>query len=214
MEAPRGGGARSSQRGDFVAREMLDALGTLTALQATGMPYWEGVGTMAVTPHGPALARRVWREYLAQGDWGAEPVLALWEIAIAAPANLVNAFLQDWLRHRHLDISLDLTGLDWVMALPAGLVVEGDLALSRCGALTRLPTGLNVGGNFEVSRCLALKRLPAALRVGGDMWASGCRSLSHLPSGLVVEGDLILRGCPAWNGVIPKDAQILGRIIR
>lgn len=189
------------------------ALEALEALEALGMPYWEAVGTVA-SSFGPPLARRAWRGYLTQGPAGAEPVLALLDIAIAAPAKLVNTFLQDWLRHRHLDVSLDLTGLEWVLTLPKGLVLEGDLVLSLCGALAGLPTGLNVGGDLEVSRCPALTRLPSGLRVGGDVWASGCRRLRHLPSGLVVGGDLLLRGCPAWDGVIPKDAEIGGRILR
>ena len=184
----------------------------LEALEATGMPYWEALGTVASVIR-PALPRRVWKGYLAQGPMGVEPVLALFEIAIAAPAKLVDAFLQDWLHHRHLDVSLDLSGLDWVTTLPGGLVVEGDLALSGCRALTGLPTGLNVGGDLEVSRCPALTRLPARLRVGGDIWACGCRRLRHLPSGLVVDGDLLLRGCPAWDGVIPEDAEIGGRVV-
>lgn len=176
------------------------------------MPYWEAVGTVA-SSFGPTLARRIWKGYLTQGPTGAEPVLALLDVATAAPVKLVNAFLQDWLRNRHLDVSLDLTGFDWVLTLPKGLVVEEDLVLSLCGALAGLPAKLNVGGDLEVSRCPALTRLPSGLRVGGDVWANGCRRLRHLPSGLVVGGDLFLRGCPAWDGAVPKDAEIGGRVI-
>lgn len=192
---------------------MCQAQALQEVLHATGMPYWEAVGAVASTL-GPALPRRAWKEYLTRGPRATEPLLALLEIAVTAPAKLANACLQDWLRRRHLDVSLDLTGLEWVTVLPMGLVVEGSLILSGCRALMGLPTGLKVGGDFEVSRCHALKRLPTELLVGGDLWASGCRSLTRLPSGLVVDGDLILRGSPACDGVIPKDAKIGGRIFR
>lgn len=184
----------------------------LVAFQATGAPFWEAVGMVASTPHGPALASREWASYLQAGRRGAEPIMALLGIAAASP-RLANNLLQVWLRDRHLDATLDLIGIPWVKALPSGLVVEGDLCLSGL-ALRHLPGGLNVGGNLEIANCLRLERLPDGLRVGGDLWADGCQSLSRLPADLVVDGDLLLRGCRAWDGMLPVDARVGGRVLR
>lgn len=59
----------------------------------------------------------------------------------------------------------------------------------------------------------SLQTLPEGLMVGGNLDLASCKSLLALPSGLYVEDDLYLSGCCSWDGVIPEDAVVRGRVI-
>jgi hypothetical protein len=117
--------------------------------------------------------------------------------------------------------SLKLEGCADLVELADDLeTFEGALALSGCVSLRRLPDGFQVADWLDLSGCTALTRLPEGLRVGeaedrieGHLWLRGCSALERLPGGLVVGGCIDLRGCAAWDGIIPPDARIGGRII-
>jgi hypothetical protein len=78
-------------------------------------------------------------------------------------------------------------------------------------ALSRLPTGFEVGGGLMIGERTSLKELPSGLTVHGDLclnWSD----IESLPTGLVVDGDLFLDRAERWDGDIPHDAVIGGRI--
>lgn len=70
---------------------------------------------------------------------------------------------------------------------------------------------LTVNSYFQLAG-LKIERLPAGMRVFSALDLSGCKTLAVLPVGLEVRDDLYLQGCTSWDGVIPEDAKIGGRI--
>jgi len=77
-------------------------------------------------------------------------------------------------------------------ALPSGLTVRGDLAISD-PLFDALPPSLTVGGNLIV-RGTAIRGLPADLDVGGVIDVSNTQ-LTSVPSDLRIQSSLILNGC-------------------
>ena len=92
--------------------------------------------------------------------------------------------------------------------------IKGGLYLRGCTSLTSLPEGLTVGRGLYLGGCTSLTSLPEGLTVGGNLNLGRCTSLTSLPEGLTVGGDLNLEGCTSWDGVIPKDTKIKGKVYR
>lgn len=67
------------------------------------------------------------------------------------------------------DLNLNDT---YIISLPKGLRVGGDLSLYNCGQLTSLPKGLFVAGDLNLSSTW-LETLPKGLQVGGDLYLEG-----------------------------------------
>jgi hypothetical protein len=77
--------------------------------------------------------------------------------------------------------------------------------------LAGLPPGFTlVPGNLELIN-VPIPVLPDGLKVGGDLLLSGS-GIQSLPPGLVVQGDLDLRRCAVWDGLVPGDAQVMGKV--
>lgn len=209
MQAPDGLHATKGRRNSCVGE---DPEILLDAIRATGASLWEAIGMIAGIPGGRALARHHWDVYLKTGPPGAGPATALKEVATASPRQ-ARDLLRIWLKGRYIDADLELNDQRWVTEIPGPLSIEGDLSLLDCRNLRSLPAGLTVGGNLYIPACTRLRELPSGLRVGGNLWADFCRNLRTIPGDIVVEGDLAARGCP-WDGVLPREARVVGRIHR
>jgi hypothetical protein len=107
----------------------------------------------------------------------------------------------------------DLKRCEKLEVLPRGMVVTASLCAKGCSRLREVPPGLKVGGWLEFAGCASLETLPDGLKVGGGLNLAECKALRRLPAGLVVATDLDLRLCLAWDGVVPPDAVIGGKII-
>ncbi len=111
----------------------------------------------------------------------------------------------------------EMTGIearDWVLAgksLPNNLVVEGDLNLFGCTALTTLPDNLVVYGYLDLGWCSALTSLPDNLVVNGYLDLGACTSLASLPDNLVVNGELDLSYCTALTS-LPDNLVVNGEL--
>jgi hypothetical protein len=161
---------------------------TLDALLATGAGVGEALGHVAAT-FGPDAVRHRLAEVL-RGTPTALATAFLDDVA-CGDADLAQWGLARWLegRNRRVGADLDLQGRAWVTALPLGLVVEGRLWLQ--------------------DGCLA--GLPGGLQVKGDLWLMDT-PLAVLPDDLKVGGRLDMGGCRSWDGRIPRDAKVKGRV--
>lgn len=202
-----------SVESDSNGESFQDAKAAMTALQATGLSFWEALTMVGTMPLGADFALGEWMAFLSRDPGEAEPFLVLTEIANSAPV-LADQYLQVWLRGRHIRGSLFFASLPWIRSLPAGLTVDGDVVLTWSKALERLPDDLYIGGSLELVGCAALKSLPAGLRVGGNLWVVSCQALQGLPSDILVEGNLYARSCGFDDSRIPPEARIHGRIVR
>jgi hypothetical protein len=104
-----------------------------------------------------------------------------------------------------LEGDLNLAWRPWILALPEGLEVSGDVALDSSG-IAALPEGFSVGGHLDASYS-PLAVLPDGLRVGGSLNLRST-SIKTLPPGLVVGRNLTLMDCSAWDGRIPDDTVV------
>jgi hypothetical protein len=77
--------------------------------------------------------------------------------------------------------------------------------------LTALPVGLRVEGGLTLEGCERLAQLPAGLAIQDDLCLRRS-GITALPPRLSVGGNLLLEGCGPWDGRIPEDADIRGRI--
>jgi hypothetical protein len=100
------------------------------------------------------------------------------------------------------------------------LRIEDSLNLAGCGwpegppeALTGLPDGLGVSGLLCLDGNRNLTETPRGLWVGEELRLACCDNLRSLQGGLVVGGDLTVTGCPSWDGILPPDAAIGGKIV-
>lgn len=185
----------------------------MAALEATGASRWSAFGMVATSMTGVGrLARREWVDYLTRCPRGAEPLLALLDLGAGDPT-LANRLLALWLRDRHVDSDLDLSGVTWVESLPEGLVVEGNLFLVDCPFLAHLPKGLRVGGHLVLGRCPALRSLPANMDVGVDLILKSCHSLRRAGPGSFVYRYVDLFDCPIKPAVLRKNLDIGGRLL-
>jgi hypothetical protein len=120
-----------------------------------------------------------------------------------------NATLNAYLAGRHLEGGLVLEGLEWLTALPQGLRVVGFLQVMDT-PLASLPKGLVVDGYCTLWET-QVRSLPEGLQVGQGLLLFG-ETIQTLPEGLRVGGELDLKGCGAWDGRIPPDAEVGGKI--
>jgi hypothetical protein len=105
------------------------------------------------------------------------------------------------------ELELNLTP---IAVLPKGLVVGRDLWLT--GTQVRvLPPDLKVGGSLDLQGT-PLTVLPDGLVVNGDLNLKRTPVVA-LPTGLLIRKDLWLQDCRRWDGRIPEDAVIKGRIL-
>jgi hypothetical protein len=129
-------------------------------------------------------------------------------VAAKLPEAALEGF-HHWLGRNPLAGDLDLTGRSWITALPTGLTVGGKLIL--WGTLVaRLPILLKVGGDLSLEGAW-VRELSPGLRVGGNAFLAHSQ-IAALPGRLIVGGDLDMEGCHVWNGRIPQDARVGGRV--
>ncbi len=109
----------------------------------------------------------------------------------------------------------EMTGIearDWVLAgksLPNNLVVEGDLNLFGCTALTTLPDNLVVNGRLYLTNCTALTGLPDNLVVNGSLYLWGFTNLTSSVRWLFPKSALKCEYSPI--GYIQDDGTLLIR---
>ena len=104
-----------------------------------------------------------------------------------------------------MDPDLAQMGLDaWLEA--SGRKVAGDLLLIRQPWVVRLPEGLEVRGDLCLQET-PIASLPRNLKVSAWLTLRGSGVVS-LPEGLQVGGLLDIMGAVAWDGQIPEDAKI------
>ena len=116
-------------------------------------------------------------------------------------------YTKEELQQRFIQGSLFLEGSD-IEELPEGLVVEGDVDLSRCLNLAELPKGFTVKGDLTLRDCKYLTTLPDNLTVGGFLDLDGCKNLVGLPKGLKVGTWLNICHTGLSRARVPEDAQI------
>jgi hypothetical protein len=150
----------------------------LEVLLATGTTLWDALVALAATEpeaeRGTSLLgvpRRALRPFLALR----EAVLAFDTIAQDEPDG-ANAALAAILTGVRVGGRLCLNDLNWITSLPAGLVVEGGLDLTRTPIVA----------------------LPAGLVVGDSLWLRGCRAWDgQIPSSAKVKGLVFSPAHPA-----------------
>jgi hypothetical protein len=124
----------------------------------------------------------------------------------AAPA-AANAALNAYLTGRRVEGDLNLTDLQWPLALPEGLTVTGSVQLIRSG-MRSLPADLRVDGDLDAT-LTKVETLPRGLRVGGSLTFYGC-PLQALPDDLHVRGGLNLERTPLT--ALPKGLRVDGHL--
>lgn len=125
--------------------------------------------------------------------------------------------LFEWTKNLNMNGPLLLNRCTTLRFLPEGLIAHGAVNLDGCVLLRELPDAFKMAcewkyGYLGLARCESLERLPDDLHMKGNLVLSGCTSLKRLPSGLVVDGELHMEGCTAWDGMIPGDAVIAGKV--
>jgi hypothetical protein len=102
---------------------------------------------------------------------------------------------------------LNLSGVPWLKALPAGLRIQGSLDVSDCRGLEAIPEGVGIGGSLFAAGCVNLQTLPQGLALdNGALDLSRCETLTALPEGLRTLDWINLGGCTALK-VLPKGLQ-------
>jgi hypothetical protein len=79
-----------------------------------------------------------------------------------------------------------------LVALPAGLHIDGHLTLINCTQLRSLPEGLRVSGSLVVRGCPRLEGIGHGVHIGGDVHLVGKTRLTALPSDLSVGGHVVI----------------------
>jgi hypothetical protein len=95
--------------------------------------------------------------------------------------------------------------------LPERLEAVENVELVNLGKVTGFLSGWSIGWSLRVSGCPLFRDLPDGLHVGHDLTIADT-ALVSLHGGLEVEGTMTLFRNPNWDGVIPDDARIEGRI--
>jgi hypothetical protein len=184
---------------------------------ATGLPPWEAMLALmeAGVPQGafPLLDRIPARRIFPHADVDAAVRTSKF-LATSDPV-AAQAALYAYLMQRDVPGHLDLQGLLWATALPAGLRVDGSLIL-RGSAVASLPEGLRVGLSLMIDNT-PMVSLPAGLVVGDGLYAAESQ-LASLQADLVVGGNLTLRRCPLEtlpDGlVLPRTLDLSGSAIQ
>jgi hypothetical protein len=208
-----------------------DPAAILLALEATGLSHWNALLALKAsvpTPKTETTLLGVPKAVLYPFESLTDAMEVFDEFAATNPAG-AHAALNAYLLGSHMAEDLFLDGRAWVTSLPSPLTCAGALDLTQAGitalpanlqvkghlflegtSLAALPPSLQVGGNLNASGTLVAD-LPANFRVGGNFILS-MTLLCSLPPGLVVGGSLGLVACPQWDGVVPADTQVQGRI--
>jgi hypothetical protein len=185
-----------------------DAIATMLALGATRWDALVAIHASGAFPEGGRFLMGVPRFFLEDfpDHKAAIAAFGLWGCPNPEGAN---AALNGYLDGRSVAGAIDLSHRSWVTSLPKGLRVSLDLDCTRTG-LTALPDGLTVGAWLWLGET-RITALPDGLTVPGTLVLKKT-PLATLPQGLTVNGNLDVTGCSAWDGVIPPDARIRGRI--
>ena len=208
-----------------------DLQATLGAFLATGMAPWDAMITLldaGIPKRDLATLQDVPEVILRPYSDPMEALTAFKSRADSDPEG-ANAALNAYLAGRTLDGDLLLYYQPWITSLPEGMVLRGGLDLSEA-CIEHLPRDLRVGGTLDLQSS-AIEDLPEGLWVGGqlnlwetpigelplnlrvegtiDLEASDIRSLS---AGLWVGEDLCLPRCHSWDGQIPADAHVGGKV--
>jgi hypothetical protein len=137
----------------------------LDAILATGASRAEAWQLLGQGLGWPRLLLGFTAELRALGDdWGR--VTAVLAEFAQVDGTLAQAGLLAWGRNRRLPGDLDARGITWLVALPDGLTVEGNLWMNQT-PLNRLPDGLKVGGWLCLRGCCLWDgRVPRGTRIG------------------------------------------------
>jgi hypothetical protein len=162
-------------------------------IRVTERTRWFDLGRQALAQgaglaQGEAGLRPLWHHWV-RGIKSLDTILAaLGQVAEVAPA-VANAWFGVAMHASTVVSSFDLRNLGWLTALPDQFTVKGSLDLKGSG-VSALGDGLTVGGS------LGLEGTP----------------IQTLPSKLAIGGDLFLYECVQWDGCVPEDARVGGRI--
>jgi hypothetical protein len=167
-----------------------DADSALLTLQSTGMTRWDALVQLAdggivhsVLDGIPQALLRAWSDV--------DEAVTAYRIQAEIEPVGCDAFPTEFLRDRTVD----------------------RLALGACCGLTSLPPGLKVLGNLDLEGCRDLRSLPDDIAIGGWLDLKDCSRLVSLPRRLTIGKWLDLTGCASWDGRIPADAMIAGKVM-
>jgi hypothetical protein len=94
------------------------------------------------------------------------------------------------------------------------LIVGGNLAFyAPVEFQSPMPKTLKVLGHCKFDQCWPPDGLSEQTLITGDLEIFCCQDFNGLPAGIEIGGNLILGGAAVWDGRLPKDAVIKGRII-
>jgi hypothetical protein len=175
----------SARTPDAVPAQDSEAL--LAAIRATGAGEGEAFVLLAQAMGSKAAVPHL-NSYLQQNRFPDSVVMVLEEVGVRDPA-LANAALKAWPWGRTVEGDLDFTQTEWLKVLPRGLRVKGSLLLLH-SSIVALPEDLDV----------------KALHLEGTDFV-------NLPRGLVVRDFLDMADCPRWDGRIPADARVEGKLV-
>jgi hypothetical protein len=208
-----------------------DLQAALDGLLATGMPRWDAMLALVEAGADPeafpdlaAIPQGFRRPFVGMRQAFAD----LADCAREQPA-WANFVLKAMLEGRtSIGVGFPESVPTWLTFLPDHLVTLGHLNLRDCSLLNALPRHLTVGGSLllegtqvreiptevRVGNALTLARvttgLPAGLAVR-KLVATGS-AIRHLPEQLIIGESLELRNCDQWDGQIPMDARVSGKI--
>lgn len=103
------------------------------------------------------------------------------------------------------------------LEVPKGLRISWFESETEKPGLLKFPVGLQVKGDLFLTNC-GFENLPEGLTVEGNLWLWSCKHWSSFPSGMMVGrglfsgGNLSLQDCEQWDGSIPADASVFGKI--
>jgi hypothetical protein len=144
-----------------------------------------------------------------------------WHYALAICGNLwqlgkpaCREFAED-LAQRHIESYAGETkrfdGDTWSrMEDPIRNLVNADSAFAN--AVLAGMDGLDVPAGLDLSEMSGLTALPRRLSIDGPLRLDGCSGLRSIPEGLSLNGFLCLVRCGNWDGQIPADADIGGKV--
>ena len=161
------------------------------AILATGASPM-GALLMVVEGVGATESEPLWREWADLQSAPGNILRSLDRIAVSEP-EAANAWLNAWLANHEVEVDLDLDRKTWVTSLPDGLVLAGNLWLSRSG-IQKLPAGLTVKGGMSL-QLTEVSEIPADIKIGGDLDLRKSK-VTALPDGLKVGGSLDLENLP------------------
>ena len=161
--------------------------GLATMQVMLGLPKWAAAGCAAEAGWLEEI-EPLWDRYAKRVLWPGTLLKTLDEVAEGSPRT-AGRWLKSWLTDRRVPGTLSLGGRAWALDLPWGMDLEGGLMLDA-SPIQALPERLRVGADLYLDRSL-IASLPRGLKVGAGLW---------------------LRHCPHWDGRIPEDARVEGRV--